>query len=47
METIEFRYDTQLLLDKYVEPGEDPDDVSDDLVDEIRDHIIEKFKAEL
>ncbi|MBQ7261984.1 MAG: kinase to dihydroxyacetone kinase [Lachnospiraceae bacterium] len=46
METIEFRYDTQLLLDKYVEAGEDPDDVSDDLVDEIRDHIIENFKGD-
>ena len=46
METIEFRYDTQLLLDKYVEPGEDPDDASDELVDEIRDHIIENFKGD-
>ena len=27
METIEFRYDTQLLLDKYVEAGEDPDEI--------------------
>ncbi len=35
-ELIEFRYDTQLLLDVY---GLD-DDQCDDLVDEIRDHII-------
>ena len=35
-QSIEFRYDTQLLLDVYVEDGEDADDVADDLVDEIR-----------
>jgi dihydroxyacetone kinase-like predicted kinase len=46
MDTIEFRYDTQLLLDKYVEAGQDPDDVADDLVDEIRDHILETFKGD-
>ena len=44
MDTIEFRYDTQLLLDRYVEDGQDPDDVADDLVDEIRDHILKTFK---
>lgn len=46
MEPIEFRYDTQLLLDKYIEDGEDPDDVSDDLVDEIRDYILDHFKGD-
>ncbi len=46
VEIIEFRYDTQLLLDKYVEDGEDADDVSDDLIDEVRDHIIENFKGD-
>ena len=45
-EIIEFRYDTQLLLDKYVEDGQDPDDVSDDLVDEIREHILETFQGD-
>ena len=45
-EIIEFRYDTQLLLDKYVEDGADPDDVSDDLVDEIREHILETFQGD-
>lgn len=39
---IEFRYDTQLLLDVY---GAD-DDACDDLVDEIRDHIISTFKGD-
>ena len=38
-EIIEFRYDTQLLLDRY---GAD-DDECDDLVDKIRDHIIDEF----
>ncbi|MBR4528758.1 MAG: hypothetical protein IKO80_00620 [Lachnospiraceae bacterium] len=42
METIEFRYDTQLLLDKY---GLDEDE-ADDLVDEIRDHIIATFQGD-
>ena len=41
-ELIEFRYDTQLLLDVY---GLD-DDQCDDLVDEIRDHIIDTFKGD-
>ena len=41
-QTIEFRYDTQLLLDKY---GID-DDECDDLIDEIRDHIIETFQGD-
>ena len=41
-QTIEFRYDTQLLLDKY---GLD-DDECDDLVDEIRDHIIDTFSGD-
>ncbi len=45
-QSIEFRYDTQLLLDKYVEEGEDPDDVADDLVDEIRDYINENFQGD-
>ena len=39
---IEFRYDTQLLLDRY---GID-DDECDDLIDEIRDHIIENFRGD-
>ncbi len=39
---IEFRYDTQLLLDKY---GLD-DDECDDLIDEMRDHIIRTFKGD-
>lgn len=38
-EIIEFRYDTQLLLDKY---GLD-DDACDDLVDEIREYILKNF----
>ncbi len=42
VEVIEFRYDTQLLLDRY---GAD-DDACDDLVDEIRDYIIENFKGD-
>ena len=41
-ELIEFRYDTQLLLDVY---GLN-DDQCDDLVDEIRDHIIDTFKGD-
>ena len=45
-QTIEFRYDTQLLLDKYISDGEDADDVADDLVDEVRDHIIDTFKGD-
>lgn len=39
---IEFRYDTQMLLDKY---GLD-DDECDDLVDDIREHIIKTFKGD-
>ncbi len=46
MDSIEFRYDTQLLLDHYVKEGEDADDVADDLVDEIRDHITVTFKGD-
>ena len=42
METIEFRYDTQLLLDKY---GLDEDE-ADDLVDEVRDYITENFNGD-
>ncbi len=42
MEDIEFRYDTQLLLDRY---GLDEDE-ADDLVDEIRDHITEEFSGD-
>lgn len=39
MEPIEFRYDTQLLLDVYVTDGSDPDDVADDLRDQIIEYI--------
>ena len=46
MDPIEFRYDTQLLLDFYIKEGEDADDVADDLVDQIRDHILENFKGD-
>lgn len=42
METIEFRYDTQLLLDKY---GLDEDE-ADDLVDEVRDYILDNFNGD-
>ena len=45
-QSIEFRYDTQLLLDKYNTEGEDVDDLADDLVDEVRDHILESFKGD-
>ena len=45
-QSIEFRYDTQLLLDVYVEDGSDPYDVADDLVDEIRDHILSTFQGD-
>ncbi len=45
-QTIEFRYDTQLLLDQYVKEGEDVDDLADDLVDEVRDHILSTFKGD-
>ena len=41
-EIIEYRYDTQLLLDVY---GMD-DDACDDLVDETRDYIIDNFKGD-
>ena len=42
MESIEFRYDTQLLLDKY---GLDEDE-ADDLVDEVRDYITDNFNGD-
>ena len=45
-QSIEFRYDTQLLLDQYVADGDDPDDVADDLVDEIRDYLLENVKGD-
>lgn len=45
-QSIEFRYDTQLLLDFYVEDGEDADDVADDLTDEIRDYLLENIKGD-
>ena len=45
-QSIEFRYDTQLLLDQYVTDGDDPDDVADDLVDEIRDYLLENVKGD-
>ena len=38
----EFRYDTQLLLDVY---GLD-DDGCDDLIDDLRDYIIDNFKGD-
>jgi dihydroxyacetone kinase-like predicted kinase len=41
-EVLEYRYDTQLLLDKY---GLD-DDACDDLVDELRDYILDHFKGD-
>ena len=45
-QTIEFRYDTQLLLDFYVEDGEDADDVADDLTDEIREYLLSEIKGD-
>ena len=45
-QTIEFRYDTQLLLDQYAEDGQDVDDLADELVDEVRDHILSSFKGD-
>ena len=45
-DTLEFRYDTQLLLDKYNTEGVDVDDLADDLVDEVRDYILENFKGD-
>ncbi|MCR4798780.1 MAG: hypothetical protein K5853_10125 [Lachnospiraceae bacterium] len=45
-QTIEFRYDTQLLLDFYVEEGEDADDVADDLTDEIREYLLSNIKGD-
>ncbi|MCR4673969.1 MAG: hypothetical protein K5675_03080 [Lachnospiraceae bacterium] len=45
-QTIEFRYDTQLLLDQYVEDGDDPDDVADDLTDEIREYLLDNIKGD-
>ena len=45
-QTIEFRYDTQLLLDQYVEDGVDPDDLADDLTDEIREYVLENIKGD-
>ena len=47
MDTIEFRYDTQLLLDKYAADGEDPDDLADDLVDEIREERMKMVRKPL
>ncbi|MCR5451365.1 MAG: hypothetical protein K6F00_01915 [Lachnospiraceae bacterium] len=41
-QSIEFRYDTQLLLDL---TGMDEDDV-EDLADEIQDYIVENFKGD-
>ncbi len=41
-QSIEFRYDTQLLLDL---TGVDEDDV-EDIADEIRDHIMDTFKGD-
>ena len=45
-QTIEFRYDTQLLLDQYAEAGVDPDDLADDLTDEIREYLLENVKGD-
>ena len=45
-QTIEFRYDTQLLLDHYVEDGEDADDVADELRDEIIKYLEENIKGD-
>ena len=45
-QTIEFRYDTQLLLDQYVNDGDDADDVADDLTDEIRDYLLSNIKGD-
>ncbi len=45
-QSIEFRYDTQLLLDFYVEDGEDADDVADDLTDEIREYLLSNVKGD-
>ena len=45
-QTIEFRYDTQLLLDHYVEDGEDADDVADELRDEIINYIETNIKGD-
>ena len=41
-EIIEFRYDTQLLLDAY---GLD-DDGCDDLIDEVREYILDNFQGD-
>lgn len=46
MEELEFRYDTQLLLDQYVEDGDDADDVADDLLDEIREYLLSNIKGD-
>ena len=45
-QTIEFRYDTQLLLDVYVGDDVDADDVADDLTDEIREYLIDNIKGD-
>ena len=45
-QSIEFRYDTQLLLDHYVEDGEDADDVADDLRDEIIEYLENNIKGD-
>lgn len=41
-QSIEFRYDTQLLLDL---PGVDEDDV-EDIADEVHDYIVDNFKGD-
>ncbi|MBR6380415.1 MAG: hypothetical protein IKS07_01895 [Lachnospiraceae bacterium] len=41
-QSIEFRYDTQLLLDRY----DVDDDGCDDLVDEMREYIVSTFKGD-
>ncbi len=46
MEPLEFRYDTQLLLDQYVTDGVDPDDLADDLTDEIREYVLTNIKGD-
>ncbi len=45
-QSIEFRYDTQLLLDQYVNDGDDADDVADDLTDEIREYLLDNIKGD-
>lgn len=45
-QSIEYRYDTQLLLDVYVDEGDDADDVADDLTDEIREYLIDNIEGD-